>query len=363
MERVIVAMSGGVDSSVAALLLVRAGYDVVGVTLHLWDYPEEQQSGRCCAPEDQYDARRVADAVGFPHFTFDRRELFERHVVRPFVDGYLAGVTPSPCVSCNRTVKLRELFPLAQRLGASGVATGHYARTLSDDGGPALHRGVDRHKDQSYFLHMLEPDELARLSLPLGELTKAEVRRIALEAKLPGAQKGESQELCFVAAGHYERFVEERADGRVRPGPVIDAAGKVVGQHTGIHRFTVGQRKGLGVAVGRPAFVTRVDAESGALHLGDEDGLLAHRAVLGADTVFPGGAQLPIRAEVQVRARHAGAPAELREESGPDGASRVVVVFDEPVRAISPGQIAVAYQGTRVVGGGTILRAERMRHA
>jgi tRNA-specific 2-thiouridylase len=358
-ERVIVAMSGGVDSSVAALLLVRAGYDVIGVTLHLWDYPEEQTSGRCCAPEDQYDARRVADAVGFPHFTFDRRELFERHVVRPFVDGYLSGVTPSPCVSCNRTVKLRELFPLARRLGASKVATGHYARTLAANDVTALHRAVDRQKDQSYFLHMLEPAELSQLVLPLGDYTKAEVRRIALEAELPGAQKGESQELCFVASGQYEQFVEERAEGRVRPGPVLDAAGNVVGRHAGIHRFTVGQRKGLGVAVGKPAFVTRVDAESGALHVGDEDGLLADRAILGPDTVFPGGARLPLRADVQVRARHGGAPAELREEPGPDGAPRVVVVFDQPVRAISPGQIAVAYDGTRVLGGGTILRAER----
>jgi tRNA-specific 2-thiouridylase len=239
-ERVIVAMSGGVDSSVAALLLVRAGYDVIGVTLHLWDYPEEQTSGRCCAPEDQYDARRVADAVGFPHFTFDRRELFERHVVRPFVDGYLSGVTPSPCVSCNRTVKLRELFPLARRLGASKVATGHYARTLAANDVTALHRAVDRQKDQSYFLHMLEPAELSQLVLPLGDYTKAEVRRIALEAELPGAQKGESQELCFVASGQYEQFVEDRAEGRVRPGPVLDAAGNVVGRHAGIHRFTVG---------------------------------------------------------------------------------------------------------------------------
>jgi tRNA-uridine 2-sulfurtransferase len=362
-ERVIVAMSGGVDSSVAALLLVRAGFDVVGVTLHLWDYPDDQQSGRCCAPEDQYDARRVADAVGFPHFTFDRRELFERHVVTPFVDGYLAGVTPSPCVACNRTVKLRELFPLARRLGATKVATGHYARTSAGEGRAALHRGVDRHKDQSYFLHMLESSEVDRLVLPLGDLTKSEVRQIALDAGLPGATKGESQELCFVAAGQYDRFVEARADGRIRPGPILDSSGAEIGRHAGIHRFTVGQRKGLGVAVGKPAFVTGVDAETGALHVGDEDGLLSDRAILGIDTVFPSGARLPLRADVQVRARHSGAPAELREEPGPDGATRVVVVFDQPVRAISPGQIAVAYDGTRVLGGGTILRAERTRVA
>jgi tRNA-specific 2-thiouridylase len=360
-ERVIVAMSGGVDSSVAALRLVRAGFDVVGVTLHLWDYPEDRgEKGRCCAPEDQYDARRVADHLGFPHFTFDRRELFQEQVVGPFVDAYLAGRTPSPCVSCNRTVKLRELFPIAARLGARFVATGHYARVEHTEGAPAsLHRGRDPEKDQSYFLHMLRPDELDRLMLPLGDATKAEVRAEAEAADLPGAKKGESQELCFVASGRYDTFVEERADGRVRPGPLLAPDGRVLGTHGGIHRFTIGQRKGLGVSLGRPAFVVGVDAESSSVQLGYEEDILATGATLSAEIVFGEEVRFPLAATVKVRARHDGERAELVREAAPGGGDRIVIRFEKPVRAVSPGQIAVAYDGTRVLGGGRIEQALR----
>ncbi len=354
-ERVIVAMSGGVDSSVAAARLLRQGYDVVGVTLHLWDYPDDGERGRCCAPEDQYDARRVADHLGFPHYTFDRRELFRTTVVEPFVEDYLEGRTPSPCVSCNRSVKLRQLLPIADRLGAAFVATGHYARVVRSEAGSfELHRGTDRRKDQSYFLHMLEPPELGRLLLPLGEATKEEVRAEAVAARLPGAGKGESQELCFVASGRYDVFVEERAKGRIRPGPIVDGEGRVLGEHAGIHRFTIGQRKGLGVATGRPAFVLGVDPAAGAVTIGPEEALAGAAAVLGEDTSFDPSLELPFDAEVQVRARHAGAPARVMWASTPWG-RRVVARFVEPVRAISPGQVAVAYRGTRVLGGGSIV--------
>src|SRR5512143_466835 len=224
MVRVIVAMSGGVDSSVAAARLVAEGLDVVGVTLHLWDYPDDGTvSGRCCAPEDVHDARRVADVLGIPHFAFDRRELFEREVVAPFVDGYLAGETPSPCVRCNRSIKLAELMGLADRLGAASVATGHYARIEWDGETPRLYRAADATKDQSYFLHMLGPKVLARLELPLGNGSKQEVRDEARRLGLPGAEKGESQELCFVPTGRYDSFVSQRAPARVRPGPVVDS--------------------------------------------------------------------------------------------------------------------------------------------
>ena len=353
--RVVVAMSGGVDSSVAAARLVDAGFDVVGVTLHLWDYPDDgSERGRCCAPEDQHDARRVADAIGIAHFTFDRRELFQEHVIGPFVDAYLAGETPSPCIACNRSVKLRELFPLAERLGARLVATGHYARVVREEGRARLYRGRDGQKDQSYFLHMLREDELARLVFPLGESTKPEVRAEALARKLPGATKGESQELCFVPAGNYAGFVEERAAGRVRPGPVVGPDGRAVGEHAGVHAFTVGQRKGLGVALGRPMFVTAIDGSAGAVRIGGEEELLAEGARLeGAawsdDTTFP------LEATVRVRSRHEGAPAVI--ERAADGA--FVARFREPVRAVSPGQVAVAYVGDRVFGGGTITRALR----
>ena len=221
-------------------------------TLHLWDYPEDARlaqrgHGRCCAPEDQYDARRVADALGFAHFTFDRRALFERTVVEPFVDAYLAGETPSPCTACNRGVKLAELFALADRLGAAHVATGHYARVVRDAGGaPRLATGKDAAKDQSYFLYASPRAWLERLVFPLGESTKAEVRGEAVARGLPGAGKGESQELCFVGAGPhaYADFVGERAAGRVRPGPSSTTRAGTVGAHDGVHRFTVGQRKG-----------------------------------------------------------------------------------------------------------------------
>ena len=352
--RVIVAMSGGVDSSVAAARLRDQGYEVVGVTLHLWDYPDDgSERGRCCAPEDQHDARRVADHLGIPHYTFDRRELFRRHVLDPFVDAYLAGETPSPCVSCNRSVKLRELFPLADRLGAAFVATGHYARVASEGGVARLYRGRDRAKDQSYFLHMLRADELARVLFPLGDATKEEVRAEALARGLPGATKGESQELCFVPTGRYDAFVAERAPDRLRPGPIVDAEGRAVGRHGGVHAFTIGQRKGVGVALGRPVFVVAIDAERATVRLGDEGGLYAAEACIeGAE--FSDDVSFPLEADVRVRARHEGERATL---SRADGAGVLVARFHRPVRAVSPGQVAVAYQGDRVLGGGTITRA------
>jgi tRNA-specific 2-thiouridylase len=355
--RVIVAMSGGVDSSVAAARLLRDGHDVVGVTLHLWDYPDEGEKGshgRCCAPEDQYDARRVADALGFPHFTFDRRELFRDTVVAPFVDAYLSGETPSPCSACNRGVKLGELFAIADRLGAAAVATGHYARIENPENGPPrLLRGVDRTKDQSYFLYATPPEGLRRLVFPLGESQKQEVRAEAIALRLPGATKGESQELCFVGegAGAYASFVEARAGGRIRPGPIVDREGNVVGTHDGIHRFTVGQRKGLGVALGNPAYVARIDATTGVVSLGNDTDLGAASARLD-DVTLAEGVTLPFAATVRIRYRHEGTPAELvRDERG------VRVDFRGPARAVTRGQIAVFYDGETVLGGGRIVEA------
>jgi tRNA-specific 2-thiouridylase len=351
--RVLVAMSGGVDSSVAAARLHDAGYDVVGVTLHLWDYPAEDAGGhgRCCAPEDQYDARRVADAVGFPHYTFDRRELFARSVVAPFVDAYLAGETPSPCSACNRGVKLGELFALADRLGADRVATGHYARVVPDGDRPRLAMGADRAKDQSYFLYASPAAWLERLVFPLGDATKGEVRAEASARKLPGAGKGESQELCFVGTGAhaYAEFVAARAEGRARPGPIVDDTGRVVGAHDGIHRFTIGQRRGLGVAVGKPAFVTAIEPETGTVRLGGDDALLAREVRLEGVTLAE-GVTLPVRARARIRYRHEGEPAVVEA----DGAA-ARLVFDGPVRAATRGQIAVLYDDAdRVLGGGRI---------
>jgi tRNA-specific 2-thiouridylase len=357
-ERVIVAMSGGVDSAVAAARLVDAGLDVVGVTLHLWDYEENGTThGRCCAPEDQYDARRTADLLGFPHYTFDRRALFAEKVVQPFVDAYLAGDTPSPCSTCNRGPKLGELFAIADRLGASRVATGHYARVVAHDGVAHVARGKDERKDQSYFLYALPEPHVRRMMFPLGESTKEEVRAEAVARRLPGATKGESQELCFVGtgAGAYASFVDARASGRVRPGNIVDEEGRVVGAHAGVHRFTVGQRKGVGVALGKPAFVTRIDAETGTVHLGGEDALLAKGAVLD-DVVLAPGVTLPRAARARVRYRHDGADADVSVH-GEEGARGARLAFREPVRAVTRGQIAVLYDGDRVLGGGRIVVA------
>ena len=348
-------MSGGVDSAVAAARLHDAGWEVIGVTLHLWDYPDAGPGAhaRCCAPEDQYDARRTADALGFPLYSFDRRAMFEARVVTPFVESYLRGATPSPCTECNRNVKLGELFSIAKRLGAKRVATGHYARVERGH----IARGKDREKDQSYFLYAVPPAMIGRLVFPLGESTKREVRAEALSRKLPGAEKGESQELCFVGAGAgaYTGFVERRAKNRVRPGPIVDAAGKIVGEHAGIHRFTIGQRKGIGVALGTPGpgpgrtkqFVTAIDAASNTVRLGNEDGLLSTGAELRDVVVHP-EVLFPFRCTARIRYRHEGAAAHF------DGTT---LRFDAPVRAISPGQVAVLYDEERVLCGGTILRA------
>jgi tRNA-specific 2-thiouridylase len=351
-ERILVAMSGGVDSSVAAARLVAAGWDVVGVTLHLWDYPDDGSvKGRCCAPEDIHDARRVADKLGISHYAFDRRELFEREVVAPFVESYLEGETPSPCVRCNRGVKLRELLTLADRLEASRIATGHYARVDHSLPVPRLKRAVDRQKDQSYFLHMLGRSALERLVFPLGESTKAEVRAEAAALALPGALKGESQELCFVPTGRYDELVRARAGDRARPGPIVDATGRQVGQHDGLYRFTVGQRKNLGIALGERAYVVRLDGATDTVHLGARTELEAVGAEL-TDVTLAEGVTLPLQVGVAVRYRGVETPAQLTERA----AGRVEVRFETPVRAVVPGQVAVFYDGDTVVGGGTIVR-------
>jgi len=376
--RVLVAMSGGVDSSVAAARLLAEGFDVVGVTLHLWDTPDDGSvQGRCCAPEDVHDARRVADKLGFPHYAFDRRELFEREVVAPFVDAYLAGETPSPCVRCNRGVKVQELLRLADRLGAERVATGHYARIEEGPAGLELLRARDAGKDQSYFLHMLSDDVLRRLLFPLGGLSKAEVRAEARRLDLPGATKGESQELCFVPTGRYDELVEARAPERVRPGPILDGAGRQVGVHGGVHRFTLGQRRNLGVAVGQRAYVVGVDATSGVVQLGEREQLACREAIVG-ELALRDRVELPFECEVAVRyrgrtvpARIVAAPDEPRNgppdgpASGPFGGPsgrrepRARIEFHEPQLAVVPGQFAVFYVGDRVLGGGVIREGSR----
>jgi tRNA-specific 2-thiouridylase len=352
-QRVLVAMSGGVDSSVAAALLRAAGYEVVGVTLRLWDTPDDGTvQGRCCAPEDVHDARRVADHLGIAHYAFDRRREFRQYVVEPFVEDYLRGHTPSPCVTCNRTIKIRELMGLADRLSADLVATGHYARVISEAGVPSLWRGVDRNKDQSYFLHMLGTETLSRLHFPLGGHTKEQVRSLAQEWRLPGAHKGESQELCFVQTARYADFVQERAPDRIRPGPLTDPNGREIAQHAGLHAFTVGQRRALGVALGYRAYVVGIDSASATVRLGPRELLLCSGAEL-EQLVLQQGTELPLRAEIAVRYRGRAYPGTVTADSR----AEAIVQFDEPVAAVVPGQYAVFYQGERVLGGARIGRA------
>ncbi|MFW5925588.1 MAG: tRNA 2-thiouridine(34) synthase MnmA [Myxococcota bacterium] len=346
--RIVVAMSGGVDSSVAAALLHEAGHDLVGVTLHLWDADGEQQVGRCCAPEDRDDARRVCDHLGIPHFVLDEREAFRRHVVQPFVGEYLAGRTPSPCAHCNRTVKLVQLAELADRFGATHVATGHYARVSHQAAGPRLLRGRDRRKDQSYFLFGLPEAVLQRVLFPLGVMDKDGARAEARRLGLPNADKPDSQELCFVPDGDVPGFVA-REGHEPRPGTVRDTDGQVLARHEGIAGFTVGQRRGLGLGGGSPRYVLRIVPDTQEVVVGPREALYS-RSLTATEARWlceppPHG----FDAEVRIRHRHEPAPGRVVPTD--DGFR---VEFAEPQRAITPGQAAVLYQGDEVLGGGFI---------
>jgi tRNA-specific 2-thiouridylase len=349
MDRIVVGMSGGVDSSVAAALLVEQGWQVVGVTLHLWDYAREGHAGRCCAPEDQYDARRVCDDLGVPHYTFDRRELFRAAVVDRFVDDYLAGRTPSPCVRCNEHVKLGPLLAIAQRLGAARIATGHYARVRADGAGVLLETAVDLARDQSYFLFGAPLEALRALSLPLGTWTKHEARAYAARRGLVNAAKPDSTDLCFVEGGDYAAWVEAHGGAaRARPGVIETVDGREVGRHDGIHHFTVGQRRGIGAVDGVPRYVLRIVPERDAVVVGTaEEARMARVRVEGVRWLVDAP---PAEVTAKLRYRHAGVPA--RVERGDDGA--VVLALAEPQRGVAPGQAAVLYDGARVVGGGWI---------
>jgi tRNA-specific 2-thiouridylase len=338
--KVLVAMSGGVDSSVAAALLRDAGHDVTGVTLRLWGGVTD--SG-CCSVGDVEDARRVAAQLGVPHYVFNLTEQFDASVVGPYVEGYAAGRTPNPCVECNRSIKFGVLLGRATALGFDAVATGHHARTrLGGDGLHRLLRGVDTAKDQSYVLYMLGQPELARVLLPVGELTKAEVRAQAAQRNLRTASKPESMDVCFVARDQRGEFLDERAPGRA--GTVVDVGGHRVGSHRGIAHFTVGQRRGLGIAAGERRYVVDVDAASATVTIGRREDLVRTeirvRDLTWVATQAPAGREL----EVQVRAH--GRPVRGRLEA-PD----LVVLRDAQPR-VAPGQVVALYEGDALVGGG-----------
>jgi tRNA-specific 2-thiouridylase len=381
-----VAMSGGVDSSTAAALLVENNSDskpgaasarhaaVVGLTMQLWNQrrlPRLQgqgghinalghASGRCCSLDDVYDARAVASFLGIPHYVVNLEHEFETRVVRPFVARYRAGETPIPCSLCNTEIKFARFIALARQIGAERIATGHYARLRRDErtGRTQLLRGVDRSKDQAYFLFGLTQEQLARSIFPLGELSKEQVRSIARARQLPVAEKPESQEICFVPSGNYRDFIEAYLEEQGKkpeapPGEVVSTEGQVLAEHRGIHNFTVGQRKGLGVAVGSPLFVIRLEPETNRVIVGPEQELF-HRKFVVRDLnwirlIREGEA---VEAHVKIRHNHPGAPAQVESH----GASEAVVTFHEAQRAITPGQAAVFYDGDEVLGGGWIAR-------
>ncbi|MBI2862182.1 MAG: tRNA 2-thiouridine(34) synthase MnmA [Chloroflexi bacterium] len=352
-------MSGGVDSSVVAALLAEQGHEVIGITLNVWPKESEGSNGRangCCGLSAVEDARRVSTLVGIRHYVLNFREVFAERVIADFVREYLAGRTPNPCIRCNEHIKFAAFLAKAEGLGADFIATGHYARISFDSrrGRYLLRRAADERKDQSYVLYPMKQKQLQRTLMPLGEFTKSETRRLAAAFGLPVATKPESQELCFVMDRDYAAVVAARAPEAAAPGPILDREGRVLGQHQGISHYTIGQRKGLPLAVGRPMFVAAIDPGRNAVIVGEDRDLYSDVLIAGEVNLIGCPrleSRLPVHAKVRYRMPAVDAEVSLL------GHDRVVVRFAMPQRAITPGQAVVFYKGDEVLGGGTILAA------
>ena len=348
-------MSGGVDSSVAAYLLKEAGYQVIGVTMELM--PEEDpflqsENAGCCGLTAAKDAGRVASQIGIPHYVFNLRKEFDEHVIAYFVRSYQEGRTPNPCIECNRHLKWGALLQRGLQIGADYVATGHYARVIRcENGRYALKTAEDGHKDQTYALYQLSQEQLSRTLMPLGEYSKEDVRRIALELGLITAKKPESQEICFVPDGDYASFIERREGAASPHGNFVDESGAVLGEHKGIIRYTVGQRKGLGISFGEPRYVLSVDPENNEVVLGANEDLMK-KEVYASSVCFMGIPDLsePVRAFAKIRYNHRAAPCLIKKT----GNDEICAIFDEPQRAATPGQALVVYCDSVLLCGGTI---------
>jgi tRNA-specific 2-thiouridylase len=349
-------MSGGVDSSVAAALLVRQGYDVIGMMLRLWaeDCGESSGANRCCTPHQMADARRIADQLHIPFYVIDTQDVFRQTVVQFFIDRYAAGDTPNPCVECNRSIRFEWLLNHALALGADYLATGHYARVERlPDGSARLLRGRDPAKDQSYVLSVLTQNKLRHALFPVGKYNKPEVRALATEFDLPVAQKHDSQDLCFLVDNDYRRFLRQQAPDAIRPGPIVRRDGQQIGIHTGLPNYTIGQRKGLGISYPEPLYVLGTDPARNALIVGTVDELGQRRLVAGRVNWIAGSTPAEaFRADVKIRYTARSAPATVT----PLDDGRFTVEFDDPLRDISPGQSAVIYDGDVCLGGGIIVQ-------
>lgn len=353
--RIVVAMSGGVDSSVTAALLHERGYKVIGITLQLYDHGAAlQKKGACCAGADIHDARRVAATIGIPHYVLDYENRFRADVMEVFADSYLRGETPIPCVLCNQTVKFRDLVKAAQDLSADALATGHYVRRVVGSAGPELHQARDASRDQSYFLFATRRDQLEYLRFPLGDLPKAEVRRLAHRFALPVAEKPDSQDICFVPNGNYVSVVERLRPGASQPGNIVHVDGRILGRHNGIIGFTVGQRRGLGVGgTHDPLYVIKVNPDTQEVVVGPQASLLVTSLdLVGFQDLLDLEDAKPRPVQCKVRSSQPCVAAQLIVHQE----GRATLTFDQPLAGVAPGQAAVCYDGTRVLGGGWIKK-------